>query len=118
MFVVEPAIESQLFALLTRPQSYTIENLKDLHDHHYHVYFYRGIEKYFLKEQLWTTPEDMKYLHSLKLYDFEDCIELASKNNTVACVFQSDDILEEAAKKKSTYFQQVCFRSKFILLVS
>ncbi|CAD6212773.1 GSCOCG00012816001-RA-CDS [Cotesia congregata] len=99
MFVFEPAIESQLFALLTRPQSYTIENLKDLHDHQYHVYFYKGIRKDFINERLWTTVEDMKYLHPLDKNNPDDCLELASKNNTVACVYTSHIILETALNK-------------------
>ncbi|KAH0555254.1 hypothetical protein KQX54_016472 [Cotesia glomerata] len=109
MFLFEPAIESQLFALLTRPKSYTIESLKDLHDHQYHFYFYKGIEQNLINEQLWTTVEDMKYLHPLMEYNPDDCLELASKNNTAACIFQSMYVLKEAVNKNLHVSSQYAF---------
>ncbi|XP_057333982.1 uncharacterized protein LOC130673089 [Microplitis mediator] len=93
IFMFGPAIDAQLFAVLTRPSSFDAETLQDLHDHRYHVHYHSSLHKDMMETEIWTTVEDMKYLHPGGDILPHSCLELASEDNTVACVYETVSIL-------------------------
>ncbi|XP_057321039.1 uncharacterized protein LOC130664879 [Microplitis mediator] len=96
IFMVSPFLQGELFAALAKPKYHNIESLTDLYQYKYHVHYFRALDNDIKNEGLWTTDSDMQYLHSDDDPFSWDCLELASKDETVACIYPADFILNYA----------------------
>ncbi|XP_057325603.1 uncharacterized protein LOC130667784 [Microplitis mediator] len=106
VFTFGPALQGQLSAILTRPPSYNVETLKDLYDHTYHLHYYEGLHREIIEKELWTTVEDMRFLHpSLEAFPYK-CLKLATQDNTVACIYPDNLTIKRALHKKNLYISK------------
>ncbi|XP_057326419.1 uncharacterized protein LOC130668248 [Microplitis mediator] len=106
VFTFGPALQGQLSAILTRPPSYNVETLKDLYDHKYHLHYDEGLHRKIIEEELWTTVEDMRFLHpSLEVFPYK-CLKLATQDDTVACIYPDNMTIKSALHKKNLYISK------------
>nr|ACE75469.1 hypothetical protein GIP_L7_0080 [Glyptapanteles indiensis] len=116
MFTFGAAIEGQFLTVLSLPQSYKVESLKDLYTNRYHVYYFENVHKKFINEKLWVTDEDMTFLHMELNKRPDRCLESAVKDNTVACVFQSDLTVKPALELNLHVSQELIFKMNIVYL--
>ncbi|XP_057326085.1 uncharacterized protein LOC130668068 [Microplitis mediator] len=116
VFIFGPALEGQIFAVLTRPPSQNVETLQDLYDQKYHVYYIEAINYSILQKGLWKTVEEKEYLHPKPSSFTEDqCLELVSEDNGVACIFDYSLILYEAMNKNFYISKKFVFKNRYFL---
>ncbi|XP_057333741.1 uncharacterized protein LOC130672942 [Microplitis mediator] len=114
VFMFGPAIDAQLSAILTRPSSFEIETLQDLHDHRYHIYYHPSVHKTMIRTEIWTTVEDMKYLHPVDEELPDRCFERASMDDTVACIYQIQYVVTGVLKKNLRISKNFVFKTSFV----
>ncbi|XP_057327779.1 uncharacterized protein LOC130669098 isoform X1 [Microplitis mediator] len=117
IFTFDPALQGQLSAILTRPPSYNVETLKDLYDHKYHLHYYQSLHREMIGEELWTTVEDMRFLHpSLEAFPYK-CLKLATQDDTVACIYPENMTIRDALEKQNLYISKTfLFQSNSVYL--
>ncbi|CAG5075191.1 Protein of unknown function [Cotesia congregata] len=113
-FVFSPLLEGQFFALLAKPTYRNVENLKDLYEYKYQVRFFLNVYKDILDTGLWTTDQDIKYLHKNKKGNFHGCLKLAHKESSTACIDAAEFILKNAPKFKLHISKEVLFPSYYV----
>ncbi|XP_057334145.1 uncharacterized protein LOC130673209 [Microplitis mediator] len=113
IFMFGPAIDAQLFAVLTHPLSFEAKTLQDLHDHRYHVHYDSSLHKDMIETEIWTTVEDMQYLHPTDVGVPYSCLELASEDNTVACIYNTLNILHNL-KENLRISKNFVFKTSFV----
>lgn len=113
-FVFSPLLEGQFFALLAKPTYRNVENLEDLYENKYQVRFLPNIYKDILDTGLWTTDEDIKYLHKNKQGNSHDCLKLARKQSSTACIDGAEFMLIYAHKFKLHISKETLFPSFYV----
>ncbi|XP_008551131.1 uncharacterized protein LOC103573721 [Microplitis demolitor] len=108
------AIDAQLFAILTRPSSYDVETLQDLHDYQYHVYYHSSLHDDMMRTEIWTTVEEIKYLHPDAEVLPGRCFERASVNNTVACIYNTPYVLRTDLKVNLRVLKKFLFKVNYV----
>ncbi|XP_057327780.1 uncharacterized protein LOC130669098 isoform X2 [Microplitis mediator] len=115
VFTFGPALQGQLSAILTRPPSYNVETLKDLYDHKYHLHYDLSLHRQIINEELWTTVEDMSFLHPGFEVLPDDCLKLATQDNTVACIYLEHLTIKRALNEKNLYISKTfSFKTNFV----
>lgn len=114
VFVFNPVFQGQLFAILTRPSSHTIESFRDLYIHRYHVHYCFDKHNEIIDQQLWSTVEEMRYLHPESNFSPDDCLKLATEDHTVACVYQSEFIVEKALNRNLYVSKNFVLKNNFV----
>lgn len=99
LFILRPALEGTLSALISGSESYHVENLQDLHTLKYNVYVHIAEKKFFENEKLWIGSEKkfLKYTNGSDI----NCYYRVLNNSKAACIAYSTTILPYAIKHKS-----------------
>ncbi|CAG5078033.1 Similar to ORF1: Nucleic-acid-binding protein from transposon X-element (Drosophila melanogaster) [Cotesia congregata] len=114
-FVFSPVLQGQFFALLAKPTYSNIETLQDLYDNKYHVHYSGNIHKNIIDAGLWTTEEDMKYLHQDRPGTLFNCLELARKESSTACISVAEYIIMHASENFGLHVsKEILFPSYYV----
>ncbi|XP_057339811.1 uncharacterized protein LOC130677182 [Microplitis mediator] len=114
IFISSPILQGELFAVLAKPTYHNIESLEDLYQYKYHVHYSGLLGEDIKNAGLWTTDSDMQYLHHDNGSLSFECLELASKDKTVACIYDAEFILENAFKYGLHVSNKLLFPSNYI----
>ncbi|XP_057324499.1 uncharacterized protein LOC130667084 [Microplitis mediator] len=84
VFIMSPFILGQILALSVKPDHHYPENLKDLRDFKYNVYYHEDLKPFISDQELWLNL-DKKYLHRLTEYPLS-CHDQVLNDSLNACV--------------------------------
>ncbi|XP_057323179.1 uncharacterized protein LOC130666327 [Microplitis mediator] len=103
VFIITPAFQGHITSMSAKPEYRYPQNLKDLHDFKFHVYYRHTIKNYITEQQLWQGS-DKNYLHEHNEFLYT-CHEQVLNDSSNACIGYVGVVLP-AAKKYNLYLAQ------------